>query len=87
METLIALVFGVLLGYGAGKLHPRVNGGMVVNLIAGAIGGLIGAAALGPVFTPLFSDVELAGAAAGAAVGGAALTMIAGYVLNRATRR
>ena len=43
METVIAITFGVVLGYGAGKLHPRVNGGMVVNVIAGAIGGLIGA--------------------------------------------
>ena len=87
METLIALTLGVLLGYGAGKLHPRVNGGMVVNVVAGAIGGLIGAALLGPVFSPFLADVDLAGAAVGAAVGGAALTVVAGFVLNRVSRR
>ena len=87
METVIAVTLGVVMGYGAGKLHPRVNGGMVVNIIAGAIGGLIGAALLGPVFTPVLSDVALAGAALGAAVGGTVLTIAAGFALNRARGR
>jgi hypothetical protein len=83
MSTLVALVFGVMLGMGASKLHPRVSGGLLLGAGAGAIGGLLGSLILGPFFAGIFSDVAMAGVAAGAAAGGIVLSLVAGYAWNR----
>lgn len=79
METLIIVCIGVLMGFGASKTHPNVNGGWPLAVLAGGLGGLVGAALFGGAFATLLRDVDLAGDIAGAAVGGVVLALAAGF--------
>ncbi len=87
MGTMLGALLGLVLGWGASRLHPYVYAGQLVAAIAGLVGGLLGRAVLASTFTPMLADAPLAGAAAGGAIGGLILAPLAGFGVRMVLRR
>lgn len=83
METIAAVLLGLVTGSGASKTNPKVDGGVVLNAVSGGLGGLLGGNFLGPEFAEALSGSDLAGSGAGGAVGGIVLSLIVGFLRNK----
>jgi uncharacterized membrane protein YeaQ/YmgE (transglycosylase-associated protein family) len=87
VEWLMMAVAGAFTGVCASRIHPRVNPGTLLSIVAGALGGLVGAPILGGSFSSLLYDTVAAGATAGAALGGIFAVATAGIVKHVLRRR
>jgi len=83
----LGAVLGAFLGYGTVKIHPSLDGGAWVGLLAGALGGYVGARWFGDDLAPYVAHSEIAGIAAAAALGGIVLAAIAGPAAALVRRR
>lgn len=77
METLLATILGAMTGSGAAKVHRWVDGGWLLNLLAGALGGYLGKGLWADALTPALADSRLAGVAVAGAIGGILLALVA----------
>ena len=87
MGLLIGTVLGLVLGWGVARLHPAVDGGVLVGLGAGALGGWLGALWLDDAFAGSLAGSGLAGAAAGGALCGMVLALVAGVTVVQVRAR
>ncbi|MCB2412725.1 hypothetical protein LGT39_07690 [Demequina sp. TTPB684] len=78
METLVAVALGAISGCGAAKVHRLVDGGWLLNLVAGALGGYLGKSLWAEDLAPTLADSALAAAAVAGTFGGIALALAAG---------
>ncbi|WP_084099849.1 hypothetical protein [Demequina sp. NBRC 110051] len=89
METLLATALGVMTGVGVASVHPLVNPGRIIAVLAGALGGWLGSLWWTDDFAERFAGHSYAGAAVAGAIGGAGLALIVGIGLTvwRRTRQ
>ncbi|WP_297083936.1 hypothetical protein [uncultured Demequina sp.] len=87
MLLLMGTVLGAFLGYGAVKIHPLLDGGAIVGIVAGALGGYVGARWFGEDLAAVIADSEIAGIAAAGALGGIVLALVAGPIVAAVRKR